>query len=116
MFFDSGSAEVRPQYMRVLRQFADLLRDHGGGTIIIGGSVDEDEVGTPPQAEPMTASYTLTARFGRLQAALREAGQQGKSELELELDRVAAEWQGVEDIHVDVVGHTSSVRIAPAIP
>ncbi len=107
LFFEPGSAMLRPEYTRVLRQFAGLLREHGGGVVTIGGSTAPGEVGSPPAAAPMTASYTLESRFDRLDATL-------KPDKHIpELDRIAAEWRGVENIRLQVAGHTSNVRIAP---
>ncbi|MBT8422014.1 MAG: DUF11 domain-containing protein, partial [Gammaproteobacteria bacterium] len=39
-FFTKGSAELRPEFMPVIKQLADKLREHGGGTLTIKGSAD----------------------------------------------------------------------------
>ncbi len=50
--------------------------------------------------------YTVTPRFAVRKAELREADR-------AELDRIADEWRGVQNVRVQAIGHTDSVRIAP---
>ena len=39
-FFTKGSAELRPEFMPVIKQLAEKLKEHGGGVLTIKGSSD----------------------------------------------------------------------------
>jgi hypothetical protein len=99
---------VRAQFVPLLDELAGRVRRHGGGTLIFEGNdgCDASGAAAPAGAIETTADYTLTPRFAVRKADLTAADR-------AELDRIADEWRGASDVQVAVVGHTSSVGIAP---
>ncbi|MEL7449062.1 MAG: OmpA family protein [Pseudomonadota bacterium] len=107
VFFNSNSDQVRPEYLRVMQQFADRLRATGGGIIRIEGNAALNEGERPaPPPEATFKDYSLTPRFDTRKATLKGGDREA-------LDRIIREWRGVENVAIEVTGHTDNVRIAP---
>ncbi|MBT8143364.1 MAG: OmpA family protein, partial [Gammaproteobacteria bacterium] len=100
VFFNEGSAEVAPQFMPLLQELADRLRNTGGGTLYIEGNATASE-----QAPAQRRAYTLTPLFDTRSAVLKQADKR-------ELDRIAAEWRGASNLLIETTGHTDNIRIA----
>ncbi|MBT8143846.1 MAG: OmpA family protein, partial [Gammaproteobacteria bacterium] len=101
VFFEDGSSQIRTEFFPLIRQLADRLMEHRGGTLYIEGHAE------PSEAAAYTSdAYTVTQYFGPRIATLSENDKR-------ELDAVIAQWRGVENVSVSAVGHTCDTRIAP---
>ncbi|MDX1762728.1 MAG: OmpA family protein [bacterium] len=112
IFFLPGADKIRPEYMPLMKELAQRLRESGGGTLFIQGHADTlpsrpSESKIKMVETVKETKLTLTRPFGNRKASLTASQKR-------ELEQVAAPWQGLKDIRIEVTGHTSSTPIAPA--
>ncbi len=110
IFFERGSDKIRTEYMPLIGDLADRLREHGGGTLYIQGhreTADERVHDRDRTDSGIPALHTLKNSFGKRKASLSRSQR-------AELDRLAQQWRAISDIRIEVVGHTDNVPIAPA--
>ncbi len=100
IFFESGSSKVRPEFLPLVEQLADRLRDSRGGTLYIEGHAEPAEA-LAYQAD----SYTVMQYFAPRSTKLRP-------EDIAELDAIIAKWRGAQNVSVSAVGHTCNTPIA----
>ncbi|MDH3588162.1 MAG: OmpA family protein, partial [Gammaproteobacteria bacterium] len=100
IFFNEGSADVRPEFLPLVQQLADRLRESAGGRLYIEGHAE------PSEAVAYTAdAYTVTQHFAPRSTELRP-------EDKAELDAIIAKWRGANNVSVTTVGHTCNTPIA----
>lgn len=101
LFFEKESAEIKDEYRPLLREMADELKAHDGGTLTIAGFA-----GTCKPHSIERKEYNFTPHFGVFKAVLVDADRS-------RLSKLVSEWLGVhlKDIQIDVIGHSDSMRI-----
>jgi uncharacterized repeat protein (TIGR01451 family) len=109
VFFVENSDQVRPEFNKALKELAGRLVQHGGGKLYIEGNAVADCGATGPATvyEPYgEQKVVLKANFGVLKTEIKQDDRD-------ELRALADQWRGAQDLEIESIGHTSSVRIAP---
>ncbi|MBT8136854.1 MAG: DUF11 domain-containing protein, partial [Gammaproteobacteria bacterium] len=100
IFFTDGSAEVRPEFLPLIGQLADRLRQSGGGKLYLEGHAE------PSEAVAYTAdALTITQYFTPRSTEIRP-------EYKRELDALIAKWRGADNVSLSAIGHTCNTPIA----
>lgn len=99
-FFDERSDEIRPEYRHLLEEIAEQVETHSQALIQIEGFA-----GSCPAGQQKPEEFVFSPRFPQLGAQLSATDRAA-------LDRIMAGWDSHTDLSIEVIGHTSSVRIA----